>query len=416
MRLREKEHRLSPEEERELAALDAALADRPVDARHAALAELARELRVERPRPRPDFVAELDFQAAAGFRAWDADGHAVPAPGPRDRLVAHARELLGGRPRRLAGALGAAATLIVVVAVAISQSGELGRNGAEPGGDTAATQAEPAPAQPAPSGAAGAAPGVAEGRLRLDLDAERSVIPPPVPPGPGGGIARGQAERKVERAAQMTLSTEADRVQDVADRAIEVAEAHRGIVLSSQVNEGAGERARASLELAIPSERLEPALADLSDLADVKSRSDSSIDVTAPFVSARERLNDARAELESLLRQLAEAATPLEAESIRKRIRIVRDEVAAARAQFRSIARTVRFARVSVAVEGDGSQAGAWTLGDALDDALRVLAVVLGVLLVSAAVLVPLALVVAAAWIGRQAWVRRRRETALDAL
>jgi hypothetical protein len=414
MRLREKEPRLSPEAERELAALDAALADRPVDVRHAALAELARELRVERPRPRPDFVAELDFQAAAGFRARDAD--AVPVPEPRDRLVAHARKLLGGRPRRLAGALGAAATLIVVVAVAISQSGELGPDGAEPGGDTAATQAEPAPAQPAPSGAAGAAPGGAEGRLRLGFDAERSVIPPPVPPGPGGGIARGQAERKVERAAQMTLATEADRVQDVADRAIEVAEAHRGIVLSSQVNEGAGERARASLELAIPSERLEPALADLSDLADVKSRSDSSIDVTAPFVSARERLNDARAELESLLRQLAEAATPLEAESIRKRIRIVRDEVASTRAQFRSIARTVRFARVSVAVEGDGSQAGAWTLGDALDDALRVLAVGLGVLLVSAAVLVPLALVVAASWIGRQAWVRRRRESALDAL
>ena len=57
---------------------------------------------------------------------------------------------------------------------------------------------------------------------------------------------------------------------------------------------------------------------------------------------------------------------------------------------------------------------GAWTPGDAFDDALRVLEVVAGVALVASAVLLPFALIWLLAWLGRRALVRRRRERALD--
>ena len=66
----------------------------------------------------------------------------------------------------------------------------------------------------------------------------------------------------------------------------------------------------ASFTLRIPSRRLEDALKRLSALASVASLSQSSDDITAAFVSARDRLDDARAERKALLRALARAISP----------------------------------------------------------------------------------------------------------
>ena len=125
----------------------------------------------------------------------------------------------------------------------------------------------------------------------------------------------------------------------VADDVIGVSDRYGGIVVSSQVSEAAEGRSTAHIELAIPAADLQDALADLSELADVSSRSESEIDVTEPFVTARERLADARAELDALLVQLADADTPRETRSIRARMDIVRDEIAAARADLEDISR-----------------------------------------------------------------------------
>jgi hypothetical protein len=65
------------------------------------------------------------------------------------------------------------------------------------------------------------------------------------------------------------------------------------------------------------------------------------------------------------------------------------------------------------ALAGDGG-GGGWGLGDAVDDAGKVLAVTAGVLLVSAAVLGPLAILAALIWLGVRALTRLRRERALD--
>ena len=63
---------------------------------------------------------------------------------------------------------------------------------------------------------------------------------------------------------------------------------------------------------------------------------------------------------------------------------------------------------------GSDDDGGAWTPGDAFDDALRVLEVVAGVARHRVAVLLPFALVWLLAWLGRRTVVRRRRERALD--
>ena len=75
---------------------------------------------------------------------------------------------------------------------------------------------------------------------------------------------------------------------------------------------------------------------------------------------------------------------------------------------------------VSVTIDADraladGDDAGGWSLGDAVDDAGKVLSVTAGVLLVSAAVLGPLAILAALIWLGTRAAARLRRERALDA-
>jgi hypothetical protein len=69
-------------------------------------------------------------------------------------------------------------------------------------------------------------------------------------------------------------------------------------------------------------------------------------------------------------------------------------------------------ARVAVTVESTG-RSGAWTPGDAVDDAGRILEVAAGVLLVAAALLAPLALLAAIGVAGARSTRRRRREAAL---
>ena len=89
---------------RELEAIDAALAGRPVDPELAELADLAIAVRDERPRPAPAFAAQLDASAADRFRA-------------RERGTA------GGRPRPWLPAVGAVASVAAATVIALSVIG-----------------------------------------------------------------------------------------------------------------------------------------------------------------------------------------------------------------------------------------------------------------------------------------------------
>ena len=115
----------------------------------------------------------------------------------------------------------------------------------------------------------------------------------------------------------------------------------------------------------------------------------------------------------------ADATTVTEQESIRRRLEIVESQLSAARENLGSAQRRLHLVPVSVTIDADraladGGDGGGWGLGDAVDDAGKVLAVTAGVLLVSAAVLGPLAILAVLIWLAVRALTRLRRERALD--
>jgi hypothetical protein len=237
-----------------------------------------------------------------------------------------------------------------------------------------------------------------------------STTSAPAASGPASSAGRVQ-----QLGASITLATTPDEVQTVADRVSRLAVSVGGYVRSSHVNEEekAGE---ASLTLSLPSAKLNAALASLGRLAPVRSESQSLQDITNTYDEAKQRLNDASAERQALLRALARASSEGEIDSLRERLAQNGGAIHRARAALGTVSRQASTAEVEVAVLGDGHTANeGLTLHRGLHDAGRVLVVTLVVLLIAAAILVPLALLLAALVIARRGWLRYRRERVLDA-
>lgn len=406
---RERDERPLPDDVRaELDALDRALAGEPVPDGMEGLTELVADLRAERSEPSATFAERLDRWAQSGF-----DRRRRPGFG---RAAADARA--GGSRRRLslrapwAPAAATACLLAVVVVAGVVVSPRDGDDDAG-GGDGAVSEvAAPADAE----GSGELAPDAIEPAIGGGAgDAER-VAPGGVAPAGAdlrGGTAPGVDRRRVERDAQLALAAPADEVQDVANDAIAVVEAHDGIVLSSRVDTGeAG--ASAVLQLQIPTPNLDAALDELSGLADVRSLSEAATDITARFLGARERMRDLRAERRSLLAQIEAATEAAELDELKDRLAGVNRRLARAQAAFGRAKHRAQQARVTLQITSDGARDDDWSLSDALDDARRVLTVVGGVALVAGAALLPLALIAAIAFFVLRAARGRARERALD--
>lgn len=430
--------------------------DRPTTGAERENDDLIRELRAIRPRPHEGFRRQLDDRAAGGFPPR-RPGH-VRDGGPSDNVPARdsnrrglgERFGLSGRFRFGPILAGAAVACAVATAVVVTDPGPLGSGddkaaslsvtasdaGAVPGqsmegggGGTTHNDAGSMAEQPA-LGATESAPESSglgqydemaiEQAPRGTADRQsRSVEPMPVPPGaPGAPIAADRGQRSVERDASITLATEPPEVPEVAAGVLRVVAGHSGIVLSSSTRGGAEGEAGADFNLKIPSSNLSQALAELSDLAVVRDRRESTLDITAPTVSTADRLREARAEVRGLLKQMAEATSDSEREAIQVDLRPAQRRVAELRAQLDRLGRRASYADVRVSIVT--GEAGAlpeedeWTLAQAADDALRILTVVVGILIVAAAILVPIALIALLTWAARRAWIRRARERALS--
>src|SRR3712207_544439 len=105
-----------------------------------------------------------------------------------------------------------------------------------------------------------------------------------------------------------------------------------GCVQSSSVRTDDTTGGGGTFELRVRVSRLDRTVAELSRLAHVVERTQDAQDITAPYVSARTRLRDARAERAGLLRQLANAQTLDETERIRASLRLVNRRIVGARA------------------------------------------------------------------------------------
>ncbi len=216
----------------------------------------------------------------------------------------------------------------------------------------------------------------------------------------------------------MQLASPPEDVNDVSDEAIAITRDLDGIVASSQVST-AGEDASARLELVIPTRNLDTAIDALTEIGDVRSLDESSVDITHPYVSAKDRLDDAEAERRELLEALGNAETPEEAEALRLQIADARKEIARAQAAFDRVARQAQLSEVSLTITGDSDASSKGddddrTLGDWWDDAVSVLRDIAGIFLISAAILIPAAFVLTILWLILRTVLRHRRERALD--
>jgi len=402
-----------PATERELAAIDATLRGDPVEADLADLAELTRLLHDERPGLSDDFAAALDAQVARGFRPADGNTGGEQRAGVLGHFAARMRA--AGRPPLLP-AMGVAASLIIAVVVATSVIGGKDRStnlrGSTQSGPTIATESAPS-RDASKSGSVGAPGGVAQS----DAVAPTSAAPAPS----DGATLPGRRGRSVERQATLALTATADKIDDVSRKVMQTTDAVGGIVVSSNI-ETTRNGGSASFELRVPSVRLEESLSKLSQLADVRARSQNSQDITTTVVSARDRLDEYLAERNSLLRQLAKASTANETASLKSQLAIVRQEIAGARTQVRQLAARTNYSIVHVTIEpknGNGSVSPIggndnWSVSDAWKDARRVLEVAAGVAIVGLALMVPLGILGAAGGFGGRRALRRRRERTLD--
>lgn len=372
--------------------------------------ELERELRAERPAPEPEFARRLDEWTAQGF---PRDRGLGPRPGGRRRGVSTLRARIAALPpRRILAPVGATATLLVVVGVVVGQGGGGEDRLSNGSGEFPAPSSEGAEKATTPQASDAAAGAVAA----EDAGLTETVAPFP-PPADGDRIARGTNERIVDASAQITLGADADRVQEVANEVVAVTDRHDGVVLASQVTSDRG-GAGATFELEIPYKQLDAALTDLSGLADVISRTESGQDITARAVRTQKDLAATYERIRRARIELIRADTTEERLVIESRISSLEATAEAHRAELNNVKRQGRFATVNVEITSSGSASdedGDWSLGEALDDAGRVLEVIGGIALVSLAVLVPVAALGALAWLIATRVRRQRRERALDA-
>jgi hypothetical protein len=373
------------------------------------LQELALQLRADAPRPEPAFAEELHGRMEAGFPSATGSARAR-AEAARARQQAALKRLSAPRAGRrfarryLLPIAGVGVPLALIVGLIFAAGGPSVDTYDDSGGGGGASEQGDA-------GGGEALSALPRGSARAGKDS--ATVAPALP---DGNFAPGQANRKIERSFSLELDVPLDDMARVADQVTAVTNRHGGFVLNSSVNTGR-EDGGGDFSLRIPSDRLRPALRDLAELAPVIRQSQEGRDVTRQHVTAKDRLQAARAERRSLLRRLEEATTDQEAEAIRQQLDLVAGEINGLRAQLRDLRLRTDYAvvNVSLLVAGDHDDNGGvgGSFDDAVDDAGDLLVGFAGVLIRIMALAVPLALIALAAWLGTRGLRRRRRESAL---
>jgi hypothetical protein len=412
----------TPEQARDLDALDRALAGEPVELDLRELEALVGDVRATGPEMTPAFAARLEQAVADGF------------PSSQQRPPISVRRPWAGRRWVLLPAAGSLAAVLVALVVVLGGGGNGEPTATQVSRDGSASSATEAavPAQPAAGAAADSATGrPAPAAPDESAKAQRSAAPAPAQSsGAAGGSAGGSSlsiapapsSRKVERSAVLVIQTPDGRFEATTDAVNATVARFRGIVASAQSGSSDADGGEATFELRIPTERLDQALAALAKLGHVTERSQNLQDITGSFTSAQERLTDARAERRGLLRALARATTQQQIAAIKAELRTVSSRISGLKGRLASLRRRADLSTVNLTVRGGGSSqtgggsggGGPWTPGDAAGDALRVLEVSAGVALVCLAVLAPLGLLGGAIALAVRSGRRRRRETALD--
>jgi hypothetical protein len=418
---------IDPEIAATLDAIDATLAGEPVDARYAELAEIALLLASDRPQPAPEFARSMDERVERRFEASPKPG------GPRRR-----RPLLRNPAVwQASGALMAGVAL--VVAVVVVTAGHLGSSAASSSGSfgglngasgVVSSSSASAPGTATSAGAASSAVASATSRSvsKSAANAAASAVttstPAPANSAAGASILQPPTSgRKVVQSAQLSLTADSNRIDAVSQEIYDVVGEVNGIVNNSSVTQG-GPGGSANFELSIPSGSLAQTMSKLSQLtyAQVVSRTDGTQDITGQFDAATRALSDARALRTSLLKQLANATTTEQVNSLTAQIHDADASISSDEATLGRLNNQVNFSQVNVQINAStppvpiAHQSGGFGIGRAAHDAGRVLTVAAGGALIAIAALTPVGLLVALVWWVGVAVRRRRREQALDSV
>jgi hypothetical protein len=402
---------IDPEIAAELEAIDATLAGEPVAPRHAEVAELTLLLVATRPEPQAEFVSSLDARvhsrfarvdeaepkgARADFRRWFG-----PVAGLAATLAAVAVVVLalnsGGSQVALKAATSPAASSSSAGAASTSAASGVPHRNAKPA----------TPLAPDKQATYGAAASTATSSAAVPNSGK--VIAAPLPNG-----------RKIVQSSQLALSAPASHIDDVAQEVFRVIGDENGVVNSSTVTASAS--GYAQFRLSVPSSALQATMTSLSELkyASVSSRTDATQDVNGQYLSDQRQLADDRALRTSLLKQLANATTQAQIDSLNAQIRDAEASIRRDESTLNGLNHRINFSQISVTVNTASpvpvahKSTGSFTLGKAAHDAGRVLTVAAGVALIALAALLPIALIVALIWWIWSALRRRRREQALD--
>jgi hypothetical protein len=353
------------ERERELAAVDAALAGQYVTGEHEPLAELTQALRAQRAQPSEEFARSLDARAAEGF--------------PRRRR----RPLASRRRSLIAGSVTLAATAVTVAVFVVSGTLKSG------GGSAQTAQA----------------PAAASGAARADHMGTA---------GPESAPAR-----QVERTSTLDVGVSPAAMRTAAQRVFTLVSAFGGYVNQSSVSLGSvGQGGGASFDVRVPSANLASAIAALAHLGHVRSETDTTNDVTEQYDSLQRSLADLRAERSSLLRQLAAASEETAAATLKARLHGVETRIAQVQGSLRALTKRIDYTQLALSLTPEaaaGASSGALTPGAAAGEAAHILTVALAVLVIALAAVLPVALVVLAAWMPISLTRRRSRARARDA-
>jgi hypothetical protein len=404
---------LEPEVEAALEAIDATLAGDPVDPEHAELAELALILRADRPPVGEPFAAAMDARARERFSVGSGRRRRTPRP-----LRRPARGWIVWAP---AGAL-AAVVLVVALVTLVPGGGSRSTVSDLAARPPSAPFSEKTPAVSSSSASASPAAGSTSAGFSAASSTTASAAPTVAEPtAPTGG------NRQVVQSARLALSTRPKQVNAVAQQVFDVVGSEKGYVANSSVTATGHPDSDADFQLSVPSANLQQTLISLAQLrgATVVSSTNNSQDITGKVGGAGRRLAEARALLRSLLGRLANAFTTEQIDSLKAQIRDANATIERDQAALNGLHRQVQYSRIALMIQGSAPAGGAaggssgsggsgFTLHRAGHDAVRVLVVAAGVLLIALAVAIPLGLVAALlAWL----WLRlrrHRRESALD--
>lgn len=442
---------LDPDVLADLEAIDRTLEGLSVDPFHAELAELSLLLVSERDLPSEDFSRALDARAARRFLTLpQVDGSEAKPARRRRSWRMPSMQMLG---IGLTGAFALATAGVVVGTGALSSGGgavaglRAGRSQfAAKRTDLAshsstATDTTQTVASVVTSGAGGLALtsgtpattaaqkhagtrdfGTASGAHALEQE-NGSAYAPAAAPSPVTSTAH-----HVVQSAQLQLTTPNAHIDQVAQEIFNVVGLEDGTVQNSHVTQanGSGNESYANFSLSIPTSNLQETMTRLSDLhyAVVASRTDGVQNVSGQYSSDQHNIADEKATRLALLKQLANAYTQTEIDSIQAQLKLAERQLAADENALASLQHRISYSSLNVQVNAGpifpvvvhkNTTSKGFTIGKAAHDAGRVLIVMAGVALIALAVMLPLGLVLALlAWVGF--WIRnRRREHALDA-